>query len=73
MAFAEVVVNVEAGHHGGVSLARLAHREQHSHVLVQGARPLVAPHERGLRHGELEHARRDRVPLGLVRVEQTLR
>ncbi len=69
---AEVVVNVEARHHSGVSLARLVHLQQIGHGLAQGVRPFIAASQRRLRHGAPEHARTDRVPLGLVRIEQAL-
>ena len=47
--------------------------KQLGHCLVQGQRPFVTAHERRLRHRALEHARTDRVPLGLIGVEQALR
>ena len=70
---AEVVANVQTRHHRGPSLARLVHLHQLGNGLAQRGRPFVAAAERRLRHGGLEHARPDRMPLGVVGIEQALR
>jgi len=66
---AEVVPNVQTRHRPGVSLARLVHLEQLGDGLAHRRRPVVAAAERRLRHRGLEHARTDRVALGLARME----
>ena len=69
----EVVVNVQAGHHRGEPLARLVHAQQLGHGVAQGVDAVVGAGERGLRHGVAQHAGGDRVPLGMVGIEQAFR
>ena len=73
VARAEVVVDVEAGHHRGEALARLVHAQQLGHDLAQRLGASSPRLQRGLRHRVAQHARGDRVALGVVGVEQALR
>ena len=70
---AQVVVNVQAGHHRGESLARLVHAEQLGHGVSQRLDAIVGAHERDLRHRVAQHSRSDRVALGVVGIEEAFR
>jgi hypothetical protein len=73
MAVAEVVVDVESGDHAGDALARLVHGQQLGDDVAQGVDARVGAGQRRLRHGVVQHALGDRMPLGVVGVEQRLR
>ncbi len=51
VSLADVVPNVQAGHHPGDPLARLVHAQQLGHGVAQGLVALVVAEERHLRHG----------------------
>ena len=70
VSLAEVVVDVQAGHHRGESAARLVHAEKLGHAVAQGLGAIVDAQQRDLRHRVLEHAGTDRVPLGLVGIQE---
>jgi hypothetical protein len=72
MSLAEVVVNVQAGHHSGEPLARLIHPQQLGHDLAQGVDAFVDNVERDLRHGMAQHTGGDWVALGLVGVQEAV-
>ena len=72
VALAEVVVDVEAGDHPGDVPARLVHAQQLGHGVAQRLAALVGAAERDLRHGVVQHPGADRVPFGVVGVEQAL-
>ena len=63
----------EAGHLRGESLARLVHLEQLGHGVAQRLGAVVRAAKRDLRHRVAQHARGDRVTLGVVGVEQAVR
>jgi len=69
----EVVVDVEAGDHPGEPLARLVQDQQLRHQVAQGVETRIGAREHCLRHRVLQHASSDRVPLGLVGVQQAVR
>ena len=74
MSLAEIVSNVETGHHAGEPLARLVHAEKVRHAVDQGLCVFVrAAKERDLRHRVAQHACRDRMPLGVVRIQEAFR
>ena len=69
---AEVVVDVETGEHRGDAPARLVHAEQFGHGVAQGCVAVVGLAERDRRHGVVQHAGTDRMPFGVVGVQQAL-
>ena len=70
---AEVVVDVQAGHHRADPLGRLVQAQQLSHGVAQGVDARVGAGERGLRHGGAQHAGRDRMPLDVVGAQEAFR
>ena len=72
MAFAEVVVEVEAREEAGEVIARLLHGEDLGHRLPQGFDAIVPAQERRLRHRVAQGPRGRRVALRLVGVEEAL-
>ena len=56
----------------GESFARLVQAQQLGQRVAQRLGAIVDAHERDLRHRGAQHAGSDRVPLGVVRVEQAL-
>src|SRR5205823_2352095 len=48
--FAEVVMNVETGHHRGDPLARLVHAEELGNDIAQGVGAVICAEQRDLRH-----------------------
>ena len=70
VSLAEVVMDVQTGHHRGEPLARLVHAEQLGHGLAQGVGAVICAEQRDLRHRVAQHAGSDRVPLGMVRIEE---
>ena len=70
VALAEVVVDVQAGHHRAEPSARLVHAQELGHAVAQRLGAIVDARERDLRHRVAEHAGTDRVPLAVVGIEQ---
>ena len=66
VALAQVVMDVQTGHHRGESLTRLVHAQQLGHGVAQCLDAIVGAHERDLRHRVAQHAGSDRVALGVV-------
>jgi hypothetical protein len=69
----EVVANVQPRHHRGEPLARLVHAQQFGHRVAQGVDTRIGARECSLRHRVLQHAGSDRVPLGMVGIQQAFR
>jgi hypothetical protein len=65
-------MDVQTGHHAGEPFARLVHAQQLGPRVTQGVDPRVGTGDHGGRHGGLQHARGDRVPLGVVSVQQAV-
>ena len=57
----------------GDAPARLVHAQQLGDDVAQGVDAVVRRGERDLRHGVLQHPRADRMPLGVVGVQQAVR
>ena len=72
VSLAEVVVDVEAAEHRGDARARLVHAQQLGHGVAEGLVAVVGLAERDLRHGVVQHPGADRMPFGVVRVEEAL-
>lgn len=51
---------------------RLVHAKQLCHGVAQGLVAVVGAAERDLRHGVVQHPRTDRMPLGVVGVQEAL-
>ncbi len=66
-------MDVETGNHRSVFLARPVHLKQLGHQLAQSLVTGVAAIERGDRQSVAQDPRADRVPLGMVGIEQALR
>ena len=73
VAFAEIVPDAQAGHLRGELSARFIDHKELGHDVPQRRRAIVGAQERDLRHRHAQHARRDRVPLGMIGVEECLR
>ena len=73
VSLAEVVVDVEAGHHSGEALARLVHAQQLGHGVARRLVAIVDAHERDLRHRVAQHAGSNRVTLGMVGIQEAFR
>ena len=65
-------MDVETGDHRGDALARLVHAQQFEHGVAEGPTALVGAAEGDLRHGVLQHPGTDRMPFGVVGVEEAL-
>src|SRR5580765_6651877 len=72
MSLAQVVMDVQAGHHRGESFAWLVHAQQLGHGVAQCVDAIVDTHECDLRHRVAQYAGSDRVSLGVVGIEETL-
>ena len=73
MPLAQIVPNIQTGHLRGELFARLLHPEElapRCPAAPSCDRPAA---QRDLRHRVLQHARRDRMALGVIGVEQALR
>ena len=70
MSFADVVVNVEPTEHPGEVPARLVHAQQLTQLLPQRLVAIIGCRQCHLGHGVVQHSRTDRMPLGVIRVEQ---
>jgi hypothetical protein len=68
----EVVVDVEAREHRGDVPARLVHAEQFGRDVAKGLVTVVGAAERDLRHRVVQHAGTDRMPFGVVGVQEAL-
>jgi len=66
-------MNAQAGEHPGDPLARLVHGKQFGHDAEQGVGARIGAAEQGSRHGGAQHVGADRMPLGVVGVEQAFR
>ena len=73
VSLAQVVVDVQAGHHRGESFPRLVHAQQLGHGVAQHLDAIVGAHERDLRHRGAQHAGGDRVALGVVGIQEAFR
>ncbi len=74
VSLAELVVNVQAGHHRGVPLARLLHAQQVGNGVAQGIKARVAgAGESDLRHRVAQHAGSDRVAFVVIGVQKAVR
>ena len=58
--------------HRGDAPARLVHAQQFGHDVAEGLVTVVGAAERDLRHGVAQHAGTDRMPFGVVGVEEAL-
>ncbi len=72
MSFAEIVSNVQTGHHRREFFSRFFHPKQLGHALTQRLGTIVNAHQRDLRHRRAKHARADRMPLGMIRIQQSV-
>ena len=72
VSLAEVVVDVETGDHRGDAPARLVHAQQFGHGVAESLVTVVGAAERDLRHGVVQHPGTDRMPFGVVGVEEAL-
>ena len=72
VSLSEVVVDVETGEHRGDAPARLVHAQQFGHGVAEGLVTVVGAAERDLRHGVAQHPGTDRMPFGVVGVEEAL-
>ena len=63
-------MDVETGEHRGDAPARLVHGEQLGHDVAERVVAVVGRGERDLRHGVVQHPGGDRVPFGVVGVEE---
>jgi hypothetical protein len=70
---AEVVMNIQTGHHRGESSAGLVHGEQLGHGVAQRLRTFVRAAKHHLRHCCAQHAGGDGVALGVIAVEEAVR
>jgi hypothetical protein len=61
------------GDHRGDAPARLIQAQQLGHDVAEGVVTVVGAAERDLRHGVLQHPGTDRMPFGVVGVQQALR
>ena len=69
----EVVMDVQTGHHRGESFAGLVHAEEFGNGVAQGLGAVVwAAKKRHLRHRGAQHARSDRVPFGMIGIEEAV-
>src|SRR5215510_15660545 len=67
----EIVANVQTGHHPAETLARFVHEEELGNGIDQGLCAVVrAAEERDLRHRVTQYAGSDRVPLGMVSIQE---
>ena len=64
--------DVETVDHRRDALARLAHAQHFEHGVAEGPAALVDARERDLRHGVLQHPGTDRMPFGVVGVQEAL-
>jgi hypothetical protein len=67
---AEIVVDIEAGHHGGILFTRLIHLQEFGGDLPCGSRAIIAAHQGDLCQRVPQNLCGDRVALGLVGIEQ---
>ena len=72
MSLPEVVVDIEGGQHPGDAPARLVHDQQLVHDVAEGLVAVAGRRERDLRHRVVQHAGADRMPFGVVGVQQAL-
>jgi hypothetical protein len=63
-------MNVETGHHRGKSFARLVHAEELCHCVAQCLRAFIFAAKNDRRHRIAQHARRDRVTLRVVGIQE---
>jgi hypothetical protein len=73
MSLAEIVMNVETGHHRSESSARLVHAEELGHGVAQSLGAVVFAAKNDLRHRVAQHAGGDRVALDVVGIEEAFR
>ena len=71
--FSEVVVDGETGEQTGEAPARLVHAQQLGDVVAERLVTIVGSRHRDLRHGVAQHPGSDRMPFGVVGVQQALR
>ena len=69
---AEVVVDVETGDHPGDAAAGLVHAQLVEHGGAEGPAAVVGAGECDLGHGVLQHPGTDRMPFGVVAVQEGL-
>jgi len=72
VSLSEVVVDVETGEHRGDAPARLVHAQQFGHGVAEGLVTVVGAAERDCRHGVVQHPGTDRMPFGVVGVQEAL-
>jgi hypothetical protein len=73
VSLAEVIMNVQARHHGTEALARLLHAKELGHRIAQHRRALVAAAKRHRSHRVTQDASSNRVALGVVGVQKRFR
>lgn len=67
---AQVVANVQAGYHRGEPFPRFVHAQQLGDEVAQRPGALVGTQQRHLRYRVAQHALADRMPFGVVGVQQ---
>ena len=72
VSLAEVVVDVETAEHRGDVPPRLVHAQQFGHRVAERLVTVVGAAERDLRHRVVQHPGTDRMPFGVVGVQQAL-
>ena len=73
VSLAEIVVDVQTGHHRREPLARLVHPKELGDGVAQCLRTVIFATTNDRRHCVAQHAGSDRMPLGVVGVEQAFR
>ena len=69
----KVVMNTQTRHLRSHSFAGLVHAEKFRDEIAQRLRAIVRAAKRRLRHRVLQHACSNRVALGMIRIEETIR
>src|SRR5262249_27701249 len=68
----QVVVDIETGDHPGEPLARLVHAQQLGHGVAEGLVAVIGGAQRNLSHRVVQDAGTDRMPFGVVGVQETV-
>jgi len=72
VSLSEVVVDADTGDHRGDAPARLVHAQQFGHGVAERVLTVVGAAERNLRHGVVQHPGTDRMPFGVVGLQEAL-
>ena len=73
MSLAEIIMNVETGHHRGEPLPRLIHFEEFGNGVAQGLGAVVRTTKRDLRHRVAQYAGSYGKALGVIGIEEAFR